>query len=294
LSVSKVATYNLSFFKQLFENAKTGKDFFFYEFTENEGTLKEPYRIEPYSIYLLQEGELEVEINLHTYKITAPSIIALAPTVIRKCVNKGYTYKCQCIFFNRDYFLENQTDVTYLDKYDFFYLKEKYVLPLTLGQYEKFNAYFQLIKQTIEENTIYTPKILRSFIYIVLNEAAANNGSREGQDKKAFRYNEKILFEFKNLLSECYKRYRNVSYYAQQLHLSPKHFSTIIKEESGKTAGEWIDEMVLLEAKVLLRNQQLNIAQVADALNFSDQSTFGKFFKNLTGTSPLDYRQCNF
>lgn len=86
-------------------------------------------------------------------------------------------------------------------------------------------------------------------------------------------------------------RHRNVSYYAQKLFVSPKYLSTVIKEESRKTAGEWIDEMVLLEAKILLQNKELTIAQVADQLSFNDQSTFGKFFKNLTSHSPLDYRR---
>lgn len=285
-----ISNYKFTFFQQLFSNTKSGKGFFFYEFDEDQTMPKEPYRIEPYAIYLLHEGELSLEISLHQYNITAPAIFVLAPNVIRHCINKSSGYKCQGIFFNKDYFLQLQADVNYLDRYDFFYLKDKQVLLLTPERYEKLNAYFQLIKQNAGESFANTPNILRGLIYVVLEEVAAANELNAAAGAP-LSHHEKVLLDFKNLLSEGYKTHRSVSYYAEQLHLSPKHFSTIIKQESGKTAGEWIDEMVLLEARVLLCDPQSTIAQVADALNFNDPSTFGKFFKNLTGVSPLDYRK---
>ncbi|NJO25302.1 MAG: AraC family transcriptional regulator [Bacteroidia bacterium] len=76
-----------------------------------------------------------------------------------------------------------------------------------------------------------------------------------------------------------FKRHRSVTFYAGKLNISPKHFSTIIKEQTGKTAGEWIDEIVMLEAKVLLQNKELTVGQVANELNFNDQSTFWQIFQ---------------
>jgi AraC family transcriptional regulator, transcriptional activator of pobA len=64
-----------------------------------------------------------------------------------------------------------------------------------------------------------------------------------------------------------------------------------VKEITGKTAGEIINDFVLLEAKMLLDNPSLSIAEIADELQFSDQSFFGKYFKRLTGMSPKEYRQ---
>jgi len=66
--------------------------------------------------------------------------------------------------------------------------------------------------------------------------------------------------------------------------------SAAIKEASGKTAGDWMTEMLMLEAKVLLQDKQLTIAQIADQLKFIDPSHFGKFFKAQTGVSPLAFR----
>jgi AraC-like DNA-binding protein len=95
---------------------------------------------------------------------------------------------------------------------------------------------------------------------------------------------------FQELVFHHYKEHRNVQYYADALFVSPKHLTETIKDVTGRTAGEWIDDAVILEAKVLLRNHEISIAQVAYDIHFPDQSSFGKYFKKHTGLSPSEYR----
>ena len=87
-----------------------------------------------------------------------------------------------------------------------------------------------------------------------------------------------------------FEKERSVSFYANQLNITPKYLSEAVKEIMGKTAGELIDEAVIMQAKVLLKTPDLNIGQVATVLNFPDQSFFGKFFKKHVGLSPNQYR----
>ena len=82
-----------------------------------------------------------------------------------------------------------------------------------------------------------------------------------------------------------------MAFYASKLFISPKYLSLIVKETTGKSAARWIDEFVLMEAKNMLRYSGKNIQQVAYALNFSNQSSFGKYFKHLTGMSPTEYQK---
>ena len=93
------------------------------------------------------------------------------------------------------------------------------------------------------------------------------------------------------LLSEAYIKELRVNYYAKELFLTPKHLSSVVKEVSGKTAGEWIDVFVIFEAKSLLKSSQKNIQEISDELNFANQSFFGKYFKHYTGMSPKEYRK---
>jgi AraC-like DNA-binding protein len=74
------------------------------------------------------------------------------------------------------------------------------------------------------------------------------------------------------------------------MFISPKYLSLVIKEATGKSAGDWIDQYVIQEAKNQLRFSGKNVQQIAYDLNFSNQSSFGKYFKNLTGMSPTAFQ----
>jgi AraC-like DNA-binding protein len=88
-----------------------------------------------------------------------------------------------------------------------------------------------------------------------------------------------------------YMQERKLDFYAGKLNVTTKYLSTTLKKHTGRSAGEWIDETIALEARVLLQNLSYTVAQVSNQLNFTDQSTFGKFFKSNTGFSPLEYRK---
>ena len=80
---------------------------------------------------------------------------------------------------------------------------------------------------------------------------------------------------------------------AGELHLSPHYLSDLLKEETGKTAKEHIDLLLIKKAKVLLQNHTLSISQVAFDLGFDYPNHFSKFFKSKTGLSPTEYRCAN-
>ncbi|MBO6051993.1 MAG: AraC family transcriptional regulator [Bacteroidales bacterium] len=98
-----------------------------------------------------------------------------------------------------------------------------------------------------------------------------------------------VLNRFFDLVEKYFATERQISFYADKLCLAPKYASQVIRQASGKMAGDWIQERVILEAKLLLLDGHHNVQQVADALNFSSQSFFGKYFKSATGMSPKEY-----
>lgn len=97
--------------------------------------------------------------------------------------------------------------------------------------------------------------------------------------------------EFIKLVHIHHVRERSVAFYADKLFISAKYLTLLVKEATGRSAAKWIDEFVIMEAKNLLRFSGKNIQQVAYALNFSTQSSFGKYFKHLTGMSPTEYQK---
>lgn len=149
------------------------------------------------------------------------------------------------------------------------------------------------LKQRTETWAIHPfgPELLQHTFYLFLFEMAGLSKIYAQQTNKQLSRKENLLIQFVNLVQQQFKTQRSVQEYAKQLNITPKYLTETVKEISGKNAGDIIDEHVLLEAKLYLDNPQYSIAQIADELNFSDQSIFGKFFKRLTGLSPKEYRQ---
>ena len=99
---------------------------------------------------------------------------------------------------------------------------------------------------------------------------------------------------FSNDLAQYFRDHRDVGFYAAKVCLTPKHFSTVIRQETGHTAAWWIHRQVVSEAKNLLTMRpDLNIQAVADQLGFADQATFSRYFHRETGISPTEFREGN-
>lgn len=105
------------------------------------------------------------------------------------------------------------------------------------------------------------------------------------------RTRDRLAENFLTLVREHYREHRDMEFYASRLHLTPKYLSKALREKSGKTGAEWIEDHVMLEARALLKSTDKSIGQISDELNFPSQSFFGKYFKRRTGMSPLEYRK---
>lgn len=99
-----------------------------------------------------------------------------------------------------------------------------------------------------------------------------------------------LVKQFLELVEMHHKTERQVGFYASRIHLTPKYLSLLIKQNTRKSANDWINSYVMLEAKAMLKSSKLSIQQISEELNFADQSVFGRYFKRLEGISPKEYR----
>lgn len=102
--------------------------------------------------------------------------------------------------------------------------------------------------------------------------------------------NKQLFNKFMALVKLYHTYARGVKFYAGKLCLTPNYLSGAIKEYTGKTAAEWVDEYVILEAKIMLKDSSLSIQEISYKLNFPSQSAFGKYFRQQVGVSPKQYR----
>ena len=134
----------------------------------------------------------------------------------------------------------------------------------------------------------YHKEILQAILMIVLYEICAiYQHSDPGPGE---RKNETLLREFLQLVEENYKEQRTLAFYARRLSLTPKYLSSAIKKLSGHSAAEWIDYILLLNVKSILRTSNMTIQQTSDYFNFPNASFFGKYFKRHTGMTPREYK----
>lgn len=101
---------------------------------------------------------------------------------------------------------------------------------------------------------------------------------------------EEYFNRFMDLLNRNYKSERNLEFYASRIFITPKYLTSLIKKISGKSASQWINELVTMEAKHLLKFSKMNIQEISDYLNFPNQSFFTQYFKRQTGITPSSYR----
>ncbi len=282
--MSKISTYTLEHHKSLFTDENDKKDYFYVQI-EDHPYIDIPYRAESYAIEFLKKGSIVMQTRLDKIVIKAPAILALGPNVIRSFSKDSEKILMDIIFFKPKFFLETQTNVFFLSQYDFFENSKMHVFSLEKNIKPKFEQLFNLIQENLRIDHFHQASILRSYLYVLIFEL---DSMKQNLPQKEIQ---NPLFEkFKELLVKDFIKYRSPSYYAESLNVTRKYLSEVIKNNSGKTTREWIDEMVILEAKVLLQNKSLTINQISDALHFSNQSVFGKFFKNCTKLSPLEYR----
>ena len=99
-----------------------------------------------------------------------------------------------------------------------------------------------------------------------------------------------LISRFKALVSAHFTECHDVAAYAEMLHLSPGHFGELIKQQSGKTPIGHIHDRLLLEAKRQLFHTDASMKEIAFGLGFEEASYFNRFFKRLTDSTPLAYR----
>ena len=102
---------------------------------------------------------------------------------------------------------------------------------------------------------------------------------------------EVIFRNFIQTVEKNYRTERRVSWYAQQLCITSKYLSETVRTVSRRTPSDWIDSYVTRELRVMLRNSTMSIKQIADELNFANQSFMGKYFKEHVGMSPSKFRK---
>lgn len=254
-------------------------------------TMNKPYRSNYYGLGLCISGNALLTGNLESYQILPNSIITMSPQVIKNWFVISEDFNILSILFTKSFFIKIFSNQNYFNHFKFFDQNVKHVNTFSKEETGIIIDLFEKIKEHTLQDQPYQEEILVSYINILLFEYQKIFEKNDNINNVKFTRNQQIVEAFKELVNVHFKKERSVKFYAEKLFITTKHLTEIVKLETGKTSRFWIDEMVILESKILLSNQSLQVSQIAETLHFPDISTFGKFFKNSTGTSPINYRK---
>lgn len=195
------------------------------------------------------------------------------------------------ILMNTDFFQEIIKGIHELSQL-FLFSRAHPVFSLSNEEVFAIQAYFRAIKYRVEDAGHHFRRevvcsLMMTMVYDVSNVIYRLLQVNDTPQTRA----ESLFAKFIRLVEQNFRKERRVGWYAEQLCITPKYLSETVKLVSRRTPNEWIDNYVTLEIRVLLKNSSMSIKEIAQNLNFPNQSFLGKYFKEHVGMSPKEYRR---
>ena len=145
----------------------------------------------------------------------------------------------------------------------------------------------QKIIYEYENNHLFSENIIRDYLHIFLIEIKRILHRVDAVVDNSAEYI--LLQQFFLLVNNRYPLVRTVEYVAGCLSVTPARLWLAVKRLTGQTPSEIINKRILVEAQSLLRQSGLTVSEIANLLDFKEKSHFSRFFKNITGMSPIEY-----
>lgn len=248
-----------------------------------------PSRLDSMLLAVCKQGEISAVIDVAPRRMGPSSIMVLRPGHIISQCRQSDDFDGFFIVAQEEKINDILPSLHYVIPYSIHYNANP-IIEITAEELETQTLIYAMLQRQIKSSDRLLNKMaLSSMCEVLFYNTLGIYASRVNNTRHNSR-REELLSQFIDLIEANFKTERAVNFYAEKLFVTPKHLSAVLKEISGKTAGEWIDHRVILEAKLLLRTTGMNIQEISVALNFSNQSFFGKYFKHLTGLSPREYR----
>ena len=276
-------------------------DFFIMDvkYSDNLQFLKYPCCSDAYIAIFCKSGELNVEINLRSYKVVKGTLFIGTPgniIKINRLGNEGDNgFEFIVVAISKEYLSSISFDFKKIFD-DRLKLLTEPCVQLDDRNIAFCSKYLDLIGVILSSDVPNKREAVGSLIaslFYVLGGLMEKSAARRTPELPGAAVNTrvKLIFEhFMALVTEHHASERNMAFYASHLGLTPKYLSKLIKQVSGRSAPDWIDSFVILEAKNMLKYTDDSIKEIVFKLHFPNPSVFYKFFKAHTGMTPSEYR----
>ena len=240
-------------------------------------------------IYILLGGVHDVYLGAD-YRWLQPNDLVIVPENMVYASRNVHSCKGYCMHFKTE-FIQPLLAGPLAQEFPFMDMEAEHVVNITNEESEMVQQSFRDI---ISEYNRFSPErdyILRNYIHILLLRLRDIYRPHVKRINEQASHATRIANQFKHLLQKHFIKVRKVEQYAEMMHISPKHLGDLVKEATGKTPRQIINDVLLLEAKVLLGSTNKTITEIAHTLQFQDQAHFSHFIKQQSGHSPVALRK---
>lgn len=255
--------------------------------------LGHPYRPKKSAILFLKKGKIILKEQISVVEIHENSVVLIDMKSVYELLEISKDIEIRSIAYNRSFIEKVSLKLNRLNLYKNLKKQLSRNFPLKPEEFSILWDNTGLLSQTLtsHDKIEFSQEIgvnyLSIIIYFLMSFAPFSGYEQQGKMSRS----QQIVYDFIMLVSEYYLTHKSVQFYAQKLGISMRHLSSVLKQESGKTANEIISEFILNEAKAQLSGTSKSINTIADNLQFSDSYSFSHFFKKHQKISPIQYRK---
>ena len=255
--------------------------------------LNDPVRVNALQVLLVLEGSIDLSIDYVLFQASTNTVVTIMPTHITKVMKYSPNFKGRLMAVSRAFLEQSMMPNHSSSMIQYMKIRKKPAILLQESEIKTLDECMLRLRQTILQTSHHLQRLLiqNTLMGFFIEMGNIFSERKEYNTPPSLTRKEELFESFLRILYMYCKEQHVVSFYAEQLYITPQYLSLILKELTGRSANKWIDEALMQEAKILLKAPQATVQQVADALHFSDQSTFGKFFKKHAGMSPMEYRK---
>ncbi len=275
------------------ENRKHNTDFYLGDmgeiYDQAEGKTDVPHRHDYYTVLLIEQAEGTHLVDYKTYSFQPLQVFFVSPGQVHQVA--ANTKPDGSVFtFSRDFLVANNIPESFITNINLFQAFGD-APPLQLDQltFERLQAIIKQMRECLPMELTYRSRALGALLQLFLihcNNSSTINPRQLDEENAGVC----ILRDFKHLVEQRYSEWHKVNDYAAEVHLSSKYLSQTVKQFTGKSAKEFIQDRLLLEAKRLLLHTDLTAKEIAYRIGFEEPLHFSSFFKKKAGISPTQFR----
>ena len=255
--------------------------------------IKHPYHPKNPAFFILKKGRVAYNENVDRIELTENHVALIDSRRVYEILEISEDLDLFLVAFSREYTEKLPLKINRLNAFVYFRNELVRHSRLDTEPFERIWKNADLLKTVLESNddSTHRDEIIRHLFSSTVYQFGDTIAQSARFSKDKISRKQEIVLQFLKNVGDCYLDEREVSFYADKQFITSRHLSAVLKEVTGKTAGQIIAAFVMTEAKAQISSTDKTLYEISLDLKFSDAYSFGHFFKKHSGESPNAYRK---